>query len=269
MVLNLAPNSGGAAISGGNSYNSNGPAIWMSGDGPGADAAGNVYLLTGNGRFETTPDANGFPNQGDYGNSFVKIANNSGKLGVADYFAMSNEVTESGNDQDLGSGGELLLPDLTDSSQTVRHLVVGAGKDGNIYIVNRDSMGKFSASANNIWQEVDGVLSGGVWGSPAYFNGNLYYVGDAGGTLNCSRWPMQSFRVRPALSRAPSSLIPGLRLLFQPTVRRMASSPGGPTRTPAQRYFTPTMRPTLPMSCITASRQRGLTPAPVISSSRR
>jgi hypothetical protein len=85
-----------------------------------------------------------------------------------------------------------------DSSQTVRHLVVGAGKDGNIYIVNRDSMGKFSASANNIWQEVDGVLSGGVWGSPAYFNGNLYY-GDAGGTLKL--FPL----VNAKLSTTPGS----------------------------------------------------------------
>jgi hypothetical protein len=201
-VLNVAPNSGGAAISGGNSYNRNGPAIWMSGDGPGADAAGNVYLLTGNGRFETTPDANGFPNQGDYGNSFVKIGSNNGQLGVADFFAMSNEVAESFNDQDLGSGGELLLPDLMDSSQTVRHLVVGAGKDGNIYIVNRDSMGKFSASANNIWQEVDGVLRGGIWGSPAYFNGNLYY-GDAGGTLKL--FPLANAKLSTTLGSQSST----------------------------------------------------------------
>jgi hypothetical protein len=94
---------------------------------------------------------------------------------------MSNEIAESAADEDLGSGGEMLLPDLTDSTGTVRHLVVGAGKDGNIYVVNRDSMGHFN-TPNNIWQELDGALRGGVWATPAYFNSTVYY-GDVGGTL--------------------------------------------------------------------------------------
>ncbi|MFL6602056.1 MAG: immunoglobulin domain-containing protein [Steroidobacteraceae bacterium] len=173
-VLNVAPNSG-ASQAGGNGFSINGPAIWMSGAGPGADAAGNVYLLTGNGRFETALDAKGFPNQGDYGNSFVKIANSNGTLSVADYFSMSNTVAESMNDQDLGSGGELLLPDLTDSTNTVKHLVVGAGKDRIIYVVDRDNMGKFNGTKNNIWQQLDTALGGQIRSSPAYFNGNLYY----------------------------------------------------------------------------------------------
>jgi len=109
-VLNIAPN------------NNSGPAIWMAGGGPGADSSGNIYLLSANGAFETTMDSNGFPNKQDYGNSFLKIAATGGKLSVADYFTMSNVVAESNADQDLGSGGELLLPDLTDSTNTVRHL---------------------------------------------------------------------------------------------------------------------------------------------------
>ena len=132
-VLNVAPNSSGV-----------GPAIWMSGGGPAADAAGNVYMLTANGAFETTLDANGFPNQGDYGNSFLKLSIAAGTLAVSDYFTMYNEVNESGNDQDLGSGGIMLLPDLTDAGGVVRHLAVGAGKDGNLYVVNRDAMGRFN-----------------------------------------------------------------------------------------------------------------------------
>jgi hypothetical protein len=179
-VVNVGPNSG-VAQSGGNNYSINGPAIWMSGDGPGADSAGNVYLLTGNGRFETTLDAKGFPNQADYGNSFVKLTNSGTNLSVTDYFTMSNEVAESIADQDLGSGGELLLPDLTDSTNTVKHLVVGAGKDGNIYVVDRDNMGKFDPTKNNIWQQVG--LANGVFASPAYFNGRLYYGGNGGNLL--------------------------------------------------------------------------------------
>jgi outer membrane protein assembly factor BamB len=171
-VLNVAPNSGGG-----------GPSIWMSGGGPAADSEGNIYLLTANGVFETTLDANGFPNQQDYGNSFLKLSTSGGSLSVADYFTMYNEVAESGADEDLGSGGEMLLPDLTDSTNTVRHLVIGAGKDGNIYVVNRDSMGKFNASGNSqIWQQVSGAVPAGIWATPAYFNGTVYY-GDMGASL--------------------------------------------------------------------------------------
>ena len=171
-VLNVAPNSGGV-----------GPAIWMSGGGPAADSAGNIYLLTANGAFETSMDANGFPQGQDYGNSFLKISTAGGSLSVVDYFTMYDEINESSADHDLGSGGEMLLPDLTDSASTVRHLVVGAGKDGNIYVVNRDSMGKFNSSGNaQIWQQVSGALPAGIWSTPAYFNATVYY-GDSGATL--------------------------------------------------------------------------------------
>jgi hypothetical protein len=179
-VLNIAPNSG-VPINGSDANATNGPAIWMAGDGPGADSAGNIYLLSGNGRFETTLDAKGFPSQGDYGNSFLKIANAGGTLGVADYFTLFDGVARSSADQDLGSGGELLLPDMMDSTNTVRHLVVGAGKDARIYLVDRDNMGKFNSTKNNIWQQLDGVL-GPVYSSPAWFNGSLYY-GAVGSTL--------------------------------------------------------------------------------------
>ncbi len=168
-AFNAAPNSGGS-----------GPAIWMAGGGPAADAAGNVYLLTANGAFETTLDSNGFPNRADYGNSFLKLS--GGALAVSDYFTMSNTVAESAADLDLGSGGILLLPDLTDASNTSQHLAVGAGKDGNIYVVSRDSMGKFSTSGNHIWQELDGALAGGIWSTPAYFQQSVYF-GPQGGSL--------------------------------------------------------------------------------------
>jgi hypothetical protein len=197
-VLNVAPNSGGA-----------GPAIWMSGGGPAADSAGNIYLLTANGAFETALDANGFPNQQDYGNSFLKISTAGGTLAIADYFAMYNEVAESSADQDLGSGGEMLLPDLIDSSGTVRHLMVGAGKDGNIYVVNRDSMGKFSPSGNSqIWQQLSGVLPSGIWSTPAYFNGTVYY-GDAGDSLKAFPVSYAKLAAAPQSQSATQFAYPG------------------------------------------------------------
>ncbi len=169
-VLNVAQNSNA------------GPSIWMAGGGPAADAAGNVYLLTANGAFETTLDAQGFPNLHDFGNSFIKVSNSNGTLAVADYFALTNTVALSAADKDLGSGGAMLLPDLTDAGGTVHHLIVGAGKDGNIYVVNRDSMGKFSSSGNHIYQQLNGALGGGVFSTPAYFNNTVYYA-DVGGSL--------------------------------------------------------------------------------------
>jgi len=191
-VLNVALGASGSGFA------SQGPAIWMSGGGPAADSAGNVYVLTANGRFDTTLNAGGFPSQGDYGNSFVKISSSGGALGVADYFTMSGEVAESTNDGDLGSGGIMLLPDMSDASGTVRHLAVGAGKDSNIYVVDRDNMGKFTSVGNNIWQELDAALGGGVWATPAYFNLSIYY-GPQGGSL-------KAFSLTNAqLSSAPTS----------------------------------------------------------------
>jgi len=175
-VLNVALGASGSG------YASQGPSIWMSGGGPAADSAGNVYVLTANGRFETSLSAGGFPSDGDYGNSFVKIVSTGATLAVSDYFAMSGEVAESSSDTDLGSGGVMLLPDMADANGTMRQLAVGAGKDGNLYVVDRNNMGKFTSVGNNIWQELDGVLGGGVWATPAYFNHSIYY-GPQGGSL--------------------------------------------------------------------------------------
>src|SRR6202043_797611 len=113
---------------------------------------------------------------------FVKISTAGGTLQVADYFDMLNTVSESGADRDFGSGGAMLLPDLIDGSGNTFHLAVGAGKDGNIYVVDRTQMGKFSASSNNVYQELPGAVSNGVFGVPAYFNNTVYYC-DVNATL--------------------------------------------------------------------------------------
>ncbi|HEX4320961.1 MAG TPA: hypothetical protein VHZ52_08665 [Acidobacteriaceae bacterium] len=164
QVLNLTPNGSEGSI-------------WMTGDGLAADSSGYLYFLDANGTFDTSFDANGFPSKGDFGNAILKLST-SGKLAVADYFETYNTNMESADDIDLGSGGEILLPDMTDATGTVRHLLAGAGKDANIYLADRDNMGKFKAgvsSDNYIYQIVTGALSGSVFSTPAYFNGTLYY----------------------------------------------------------------------------------------------
>jgi Immunoglobulin I-set domain/PQQ-like domain len=195
-VLNVAANSSG------------GPAIWMAGGGPSVDSAGNIYLLTANGAFETTMDANGFPNKQDYGNSFLKISNAGAGLAVLDYFTMFNEVSESNADQDLGSGGGMLLPDMMDSTNTVRHLMVGAGKDSNIYVVDRDSMGKFNANSNNNYQTLSNALPGGIWSTPAYFNGTVYY-GDVSGNLKAFKITAAKLVATPTSQSATQFAFPG------------------------------------------------------------
>ncbi len=162
-VLNLVPNGSDAGI-------------WAAGSGPAADASGNVYLLTGNGTFDTTLSSSGFPSKGDFGNAFVKIATASA-LSVTDYFTMLNTVSESNGDVDLGSGGLLLLPPLDNGHGATVSLVVGAGKDKNIYVLDQSSMGKFNPSMDTIYQMMSNVLPGGTWSSPAWFNGKLYYGG--------------------------------------------------------------------------------------------
>jgi hypothetical protein len=152
-------------------------AIWMAGAGLAADSSSNIYFLDANGTFDDTLDVNGFPNKGDYGNAFVKLSTTGNNLAVADYFTMHNTDSESGGDVDLGSGGAMVLPDVQDNGGNTWHLAVGAGKDGNIYVVNRDNLGKFNTINDNaIYQELDGVI-GGVWAMPAYFNGTIYYGG--------------------------------------------------------------------------------------------
>jgi hypothetical protein len=150
-------------------------AFWQAGDGPAADSDGNFYLLEGNGTFDTNLNSKGFPSKGDYGNAFLKISTANNKLSVADYFMMSNTVEESKKDVDLGSGGAIVLPDMKNDAGKVMHLAVGAGKDQNIYVVNRDDMGKFSPSGNNIYQELKGGLEGREFGTPAYWNNTVYY----------------------------------------------------------------------------------------------
>jgi hypothetical protein len=183
-VLNLVPNGSEGGI-------------WMAGTAPGADAAGNLFFIIGNGTFDTTLNSSGFPADGNCGNCFVKLGTSTG-LKLADYFTPHNTVAESNADTDFGSGGGILMLDVTDSGGNTRHLAVGAGKDSIIYVVDRDAMGKFNASTDQIYQEISGQLGGGVFSMPAFFNNTVYYgaVGDA----------LKAFPVTTAkLAAAPSS----------------------------------------------------------------
>ena len=188
--------------------NGNEGSLWMSGAGLAADSAGNIYPLMANGTFDTTLNQNGFPAQGDFGNAFVKLSTAGVGLTVADYFTMTNTVAESNADQDLGSGGALLLPDMTDANGVTRHLAVGAGKDQAIYLVDRDNMGKFNPQADNIYQEFLSALPGGIFSMPAYFNSRLYF-GPVGSSLLAFQFSNAKLQTPPVSSTSATFAYPG------------------------------------------------------------
>lgn len=177
--------------------NGNEGGIWMAGGAPASDAAGNVYFIIGNGTFDTTLSS-GFPARGDCGNCFAKVSVPS--LALLDYFTPRNTVMLSSDDSDFGSGGPLLLPDLLDASGATRHLAVASGKENaSIYVLDRENMGKFNSSADNIYEEIPaGIGTSGEFGKPSYFNNTVYY-GGVGDSLKA--FPIASAR----LASSPSS----------------------------------------------------------------
>jgi hypothetical protein len=185
--------------------------IWMSGSGPAIDSAGNLYLFDANGTFDATLDPNNNPSNHDYGNAMIRLTAN-GTLAVADYFNTYNTVSESSQDLDLGSGGVVLLPDMTDASGKVQHLIVGAGKDKNIYIANRDNLGKFNPITTpmdgNIYQKITGQLAGLNYTTPAVFNNTLYIASD-GDTLKAFPFTNAKLATTPSSTSTATFAHPG------------------------------------------------------------
>ena len=140
--------------------------IWMSGGGVAADTNGLVYLATGNGNFDTN---------NDYGDSILRLDGLNG-LNLLDYFTPYNQATLNSQDQDLGASGLILLPDSAGSS-THPHLLLCGSKTLTLYLVDRDDMGHYNPAGDS--QIVQSVVNqiGGMWSSPAYFNGSIYVIG--------------------------------------------------------------------------------------------
>lgn len=152
-VLSLEPNQGYGA------------SIWMSGSGLAADADGNVYFSTANGAMDA------YAGGADYGDSVVKLSSKNASA-VADYFAPSDQATLASQDLDLGSGGVVLLPDQTGP---VTHELVTVGKEGTIYVLNRDNLGQYNASGDfQIVQELPAAI-GEMQGAGIYWNDTMYF----------------------------------------------------------------------------------------------
>jgi hypothetical protein len=158
-VFNTTPNQVGTL-----SYSRGG--IWMGGGAPAVDAAGNLFFITGNGTFDANTGGS------NYGDSVVRLSTASG-LSVADYFTPLDQASLDANDTDFGSGAATILVDQP--AGPVTHLLIGGGKQGNLFVLNRDSMGKFSSSTNNVVQTVN--LGNSIFATPVFWQNNLYVAG--------------------------------------------------------------------------------------------
>jgi FG-GAP-like repeat len=199
LVLNTDPNGSPASP---DLPDGSGNAIWQSGNAPAVDAGGNIYVATGNGPFDTNLNGSGFPTNGDYGDSVLKLTSS---LSVSDYFTPFNQLDEAISDTDLGSGGPVVLPDIVDQNGTHQHLLVQIGKDSNLYLLNRDKLGEFNPSDNSqIYQELLSALPGGSWSSAAYFNGSIY-CGSRGASNEGAPILQFRFSAQAKLNTSPSS----------------------------------------------------------------
>jgi hypothetical protein len=152
-VLNTTPNGKGGSI-------------WMSGGALAADTNHNIFAVTGNGTFDANRRGN------DYGDTVLKVSTQRG-LSVVDYFTPFNQAALSAVDHDLGSGGVLLLPDQPGLH---RHMLVVAGKEGKVYLIDCNNMGHFNRAADRVVTSLPGALLS-AFSTPAYFRDTVFYVG--------------------------------------------------------------------------------------------
>ena len=168
-MFNSSPNGGAAGI-------------WAGGGAPAIDASGTIYVSTGNGVFDA--NLTSMPDN-DFGDSVLKLAPVSGttlngqNLSLADWFTPTDQSCLANTDTDLGAGNPMLLPDQT--SGAYQHLLVEMGKEGVVYLINRDNMGQLlvndCSAVNTQIPQVFVGSSSGFYGTPAFWQNNLYFAG--------------------------------------------------------------------------------------------
>jgi len=170
---------------------SNGASVWDSGAGPASDAGGNIYVTTGNGAYDGTKN---------FSESVLKLSPTGGLL---DWFVPFNRGVFDANDIDMGSAGAMVLPDSVGSTAHP-HLLLGTGKVAILYLLDQTNMGRFNSGSNLDVQEVIPVpppnttqLDGGIYGLPAYWNGNIYVTGQ--------NFPLSQFTIASGVIATPQS----------------------------------------------------------------
>jgi hypothetical protein len=172
---------------------SNGASVWDAGAGPAADVSGNIYVTTGNGTYDGTKN---------FSESVLKLS----PIGtVLDWFVPFNRSVFDANDIDMGSAGVMILPNSVGSAAH-QHLLIGTGKVAILYLLDQTNLGKFNSVSNQDVQEVIPVpppnttqLDGGIYGLPAYWNGNIYVTGQ--------NFPLSQFTIANGAMATPQSSV--------------------------------------------------------------
>jgi hypothetical protein len=161
------------------SPNGVGSGFWMSGSGLAADVLnpstkpyGRMFVTSGNGDYTaTTPYAGSM----DFGDSILNLDLTNGVPTIKDEFTPSDQADLDAEDGDLGSGGVMLIP--TQTTGSVPNLLVQVGKEGTLYLVNRDKMSGYNSTDAVVQEMQYAVGVNGAWSTAAYWNGNVYYMG--------------------------------------------------------------------------------------------
>jgi len=126
------------------------------------DTTGDLYLISGVDLDDPAPD---------YNDSFLRLQDTS--LNVLDFFKPSNEQLLRDNDADLGSGSCIIMPD---NPSQYPHELIGGGKDGRIFVVNRDNMGQYQMSDHVIQEVQSGTQQyDNIFSTPTLWNNTIYY----------------------------------------------------------------------------------------------
>ena len=179
-----------------------GGSIWSSGDTPPVDVNGNLFVGVANGPFNANTGGQ------SYGQSYVKLkVGSGGALSVGDYFTPANEASMSSSDQDVASGGSIALPDSFGSAAHPR-LLTGLGKEGFIYLIDRDNMGKFNSTSDTDVQTFQNGSFNSGFSSPACF-GSFVYWPSVGAPLKAFHLSGASYNTTPSSQTAESFGFPG------------------------------------------------------------
>ncbi len=194
-VFNTTPNGVGGADGG----------IWAGGGAPALDSNGDVYVSTGNGVFDELPP----PPNDDYGDTILRLHYVTGNtlngfnLSISGYFTPYDQGTLQREDGDLGSGGVVLFPNQTGSGP--QHLLTEVGKEGVVYLIDRDNMGQYNQNNNSqIVQSFNGPTYG-QWGVPALWHNNLYTGGQYDAVRQFSFNPSTELFNTSVASQTPES----------------------------------------------------------------
>jgi fibronectin type 3 domain-containing protein len=140
--------------------------IWMGGGAPAADSNNNLYVITGNGAYDGNTD---------FGDSVIRLGTTSGlSTSDIDWFTPMDQQVLNDSDLDFGSGGTVVLADLP--LAPIHHLLIGGGKAGDLFLLNRDNLGHFSPTTNNVVDFIH-LASGEIFATAAFWNNNVYYAG--------------------------------------------------------------------------------------------